>query len=270
MRAGRAFEVPGLGLSLGLARISSLRPHEGLLEEDVRSLASSMAGEGVQLDPLMVDSATMVVLDGTHRLEALRRLGAIWAAVALVDYRDPGVRVGRWLRAVDPGAASAAAERAGMRRVGGWEEAMEEVDSSGRRAAVLMPSGPSYLGPESEGSLGAHLMAEPIWRASPHVELVRDDEVAKALGSGRAVVYPPTPRKEEVLAAAESGTLFPPRSTRHVFRARPLGLGVPLSELRSEEPSPEVLGRRASSFRRLPPGSVVRGRRYDEEVVEFT
>jgi hypothetical protein len=230
----RAVELRGLGIRLGFAPLGALRQHEEVFADAARSLALAMESEGVLLDPLMVDSSTLTVLDGAHRASALASLGARWAAVAAVDYGSPEVSVGRWLRAIDPGAAREAALSLGMAEEGP-EAARSAVDSHGPRVAVLMPGGPSYLGPALGSALEAHRLARSIWaRPGSHPELIPDDEVGRALESGRAVIYVSAPSKLDVLRAASSGELFPPRSTRHRFGARPLGLGVPLGVLRSD------------------------------------
>ncbi len=269
MSAARVLDLRDLGLRVGFVRLDYLRPHEEVEERGVSSLVESMRSDGFQSDPLMVDAATMSVLDGAHRLAALRELGARWAAVALVDYEDPGIELGRWLRSLDPGSAREAAEEGGMAKVEDWRRAAEAVDSSRGRAAVLMPSGPSYLSRPLGGCLEAHRVARGLWGRGSRVALVPDPEVEGALGSGAAVVYVPVPLKVEVVVAAASGDLFPPRSTRHVFGARPVGLDVPLEVLRSEEPDLELLRRRAAGARVLPPNSEFRGRRYEDRLVVF-
>jgi len=269
----RAVVLGGLGIRLGFAPISDLRPHEDVLEGEVRSLAESMESEGVQSDPIMVDDTTLVVLDGAHRLAALRASGAPWASVALVDYRDPGIIVGRWLRSVDPAAAADSARRAGMEEVRLWRDAAAAVDSPGARTArtaVLLPSGPSYLGPGMKRCVDAHRFAREIWSRAHPISgpgLVADGYVEAALASAAAIVYPPTPSKDDVLEAAALGDLFPPKSTRHVFRVRPLGLDVPLEELMSPEPDVNYVAERARHLRVLPPGSNFRGRMYEERTV---
>ncbi|MGC8556292.1 MAG: hypothetical protein ACP5NG_04740, partial [Conexivisphaera sp.] len=261
----RSVELSGLGIRLGFVPLGDLRQHEEVLDEDVRSLAGRMASDGVQLDPIVVDSSTLTVLDGAHRVAALGRLGARWAAAALVEYRDPGIRVGRWLRSLDP--RDAVRGVVGMDGVGSAREAMSLVDSSGPRAAVLMPTPPSYVSPPLPGCLEAHRLARRVWGPSAAAQLVPDQGVDAALSSGRAVVYPTAPSKADVLRAASSGELFPPKSTRHILRARPLGLDAPLGLLSSDEPALEFLEAAASRARLLPPGSEFRGSVREEAVV---
>lgn len=46
--------------------------------------------------PVLVDRNSFVILDGHHRVLALKRLGCGVIPSYLVDYRDPGVEVTVW------------------------------------------------------------------------------------------------------------------------------------------------------------------------------
>src|SRR5439155_9321366 len=50
--------------------------------------------------PIIADSATGAVLDGTHRLAALSQLGYKTIPTALIDYQNPLVKVDRWFRVI--------------------------------------------------------------------------------------------------------------------------------------------------------------------------
>ena len=82
---------------IALVPIDSLRPHEQVIEEHVVELLEDIRSRGVLIRPILVDAKTLIVLDGHHRVEALRRLGARWVPAVLVDYDDDScVRVGSW------------------------------------------------------------------------------------------------------------------------------------------------------------------------------
>jgi len=52
-----------------------------------------MRSTGVVKKAIIVDSKSMVVLDGVHRLTALQMLGAVRVPAWLIDYSDEGVVV---------------------------------------------------------------------------------------------------------------------------------------------------------------------------------
>ncbi|MET1128572.1 MAG: ParB N-terminal domain-containing protein [Thermoproteota archaeon] len=82
---------------IALVPIELLKPHEQVIEEHVRALAEDIASRGILIRPILVDSKTFTILDGHHRVEALRRLGARYVPAIVVDYdRDDEVEVTSW------------------------------------------------------------------------------------------------------------------------------------------------------------------------------
>jgi len=100
-----------------------------------------------------------------------------------------------------------------------------------------------------------------------------EEDAMSKLGRGGAGVILMTPRitKQDVVRTALSGRVFPHKATRHVIPARPLFLNIPLEALRGDRPLRaveeelrELLASR--KLRRVPPGQLIEGRRYEEEV----
>lgn len=81
---------------LTLVALSRLRAHEQFEEPRVQELQHRIQRDRSVPVAIVADAATLVVLDGHHRLEALRRLGCKRAPVMLVDYQRPDIRVGAW------------------------------------------------------------------------------------------------------------------------------------------------------------------------------
>lgn len=79
-----------------LIPIASLHDHEEVDESKVRVLAQALLAEGVFRDPIWVARGSGVILNGHHRTEALRRLGATRVPAWVVDYASDVVRLGRW------------------------------------------------------------------------------------------------------------------------------------------------------------------------------
>jgi L-serine kinase (ADP) len=76
-----------------LLPVSDLKTHEKAEADRVRRVMRQMQSTGMVKKAIIVDSKSMVVLDGVHRLTALQRLGAAMIPAWLVDYSDPGVVV---------------------------------------------------------------------------------------------------------------------------------------------------------------------------------
>ena len=83
-------------ITIRLVPIELLRPHERIMERHVKELMNEIVRDGRLIYPVLVDKETMIILDGHHRVEALKRLGARYIPAILVDYRSDEVRVSSW------------------------------------------------------------------------------------------------------------------------------------------------------------------------------
>jgi hypothetical protein len=79
-----------------LVPIDQLHPHEEVEEENVAELVAEIERTGVFADPIWVARDSWVILNGHHRVEALRRLGAVRAAAWVLDYETDFVSVEPW------------------------------------------------------------------------------------------------------------------------------------------------------------------------------
>lgn len=73
-----------------------LKAHEQFVETRVAQLEHHFRVRGAIDYAIVADERTGTVIDGHHRLEALKRLGATWAPAFLLDYFDPRVQVHTW------------------------------------------------------------------------------------------------------------------------------------------------------------------------------
>ncbi len=82
-----------------LLPIGELKVHEEVRGADLAELVASISREGVVEEPILVAEGSLVILNGHHRVEALRRLGAARVPAWVVDYDAPEIELDRW----DPG-----------------------------------------------------------------------------------------------------------------------------------------------------------------------
>ena len=265
-----------------LLDIGRVRHHEEVVPELLEALREEIARDGFLKHPILVDKATLVVLDGTHRVEALRALGCRRVVACLVDYRDPRITLGCWYRT--------------LRWPGGLDEVVRRLRETGLRVEPSRDLEPEEVGKPptalalTDGQRYARVLADfrdkwEAWSLVKRVErtlarlglrvgfeVERDALVALARGRADVVLMTPKLTKEDVVRTALSGRVFPHKATRHVIPGRPLFLNVPLEALRANRPLEELereLREAIScrSRRRCPPGTVIEGRRYEEEVV---
>jgi len=79
--------------SVRIVEISLLRGHERLDTQRLDNLKAEIKSDGILKRPIAVDMNTNVVLDGHHRIGALRLLGCSKIPVLFVDYKSPKIGV---------------------------------------------------------------------------------------------------------------------------------------------------------------------------------
>ncbi|MFX0114101.1 MAG: ParB N-terminal domain-containing protein [Candidatus Hodarchaeota archaeon] len=76
--------------------LSELKPHEALVEEELKAFIESVTSSGVFWLPILVSKAEKIIIDGHHRWAGLMELGAKRAPAILIDYSDPEINLGIW------------------------------------------------------------------------------------------------------------------------------------------------------------------------------
>jgi ParB-like chromosome segregation protein Spo0J len=267
--------------SLTFIEIDELLPHEEIIPSLLDSVVSELRVAGMLIHPVVVSSQHHVVLDGNHRVEALRRIGARRVLAYQIDYYSDEVAVKRWFRVVSGNVeVEELLERvAGMLNVEivrtGREESIESLESDVRViASVLGQNGSAFLLKSASPvpTYRAYAMMAEIDRVLAPFELSYETEdiaLARLERKERRIVIASRPiRKEDVIESALKGVRFPPKSSRHVVRGRVLFAMVPLEVLLSEdEGAAESYLRHLGGLRvlTLPPGSTI-DRTYEEEV----
>lgn len=79
-----------------LVPLAWLKAHEQFVEQRVQELVHHFQHHGAVDYAIVADERTGTVIDGHHRLEALRRLGTTLAPAYLIDYADPRITVHTW------------------------------------------------------------------------------------------------------------------------------------------------------------------------------
>lgn len=79
-----------------LVPIQDLHGHEQIDEEKVVELMAEIRRAGVLSEPIWVARGSLVILNGHHRVEALRRLGAPRIPAWLLDYETDLVSLEPW------------------------------------------------------------------------------------------------------------------------------------------------------------------------------
>lgn len=79
-----------------LVDIDKLKEHEGINPAALDRLKEEIASDGILKFAIAVDKNTLTVIDGHHRIHALKLLGCKKIPVVFIDYGSPDVVVGSW------------------------------------------------------------------------------------------------------------------------------------------------------------------------------
>lgn len=263
---------------LALKEIRDLKPHEQIVETDLKGIVIALRRDPVLRHPIIADSKTGAVLDGTHRLEALKRLECVTIPTALIDYENPLIQIDRWYRTIDGAKLSESARQ--LQGFSPQEVSLSEADynlQTRSSYAALRDKNISYSFGSSDTTplklFQESYRLEHELRNRPLKIIYTDSDNTEVLSETSFIMSTIRLQKREVIASCEGHYLFPPKSTRHVIPSRPLGIGVPLELLKrtdvkgSETAFEQYL--RSKKISHKPEGSKIGSRRYMEEVILF-
>jgi hypothetical protein len=271
-----------LNFKITMVNVDELKPHEEIIDQAVETLANDVLNQGEIRDPLIVDQEEYVILDGMHRFSSLKRLECRFVPCCLVDYDNPLIKVGAWFRFFAVDEPESVAERllkdAGL--------------SYARRSDAKLDYNPqTVIRTRNNAEFSLPELADPIQRARTAVALEKDlikkgydvtylpeTTVTQAFQSRELnlVISIPIFSKQQIREFGIAGHLLPHKVTRHVMPSRPLSIDVPLKMLIDSSISREMADRKLGELlaerhiQRKPPGSVVDGRRYEEELLIFS
>jgi len=76
--------------------LEALKEHEEIRPDYLEQLKNEILSDGILKMPIAVDKKTYIILDGHHRLHALRKIGCKRIPVILFDYQSPEIEVIPW------------------------------------------------------------------------------------------------------------------------------------------------------------------------------
>jgi hypothetical protein len=265
-----------LSFDISLIQIEELKPHEEIIPDAVHALTEEIRLQNEVRDPLIVDRHSLVILDGMHRHSSLKELGCHFAPCCLLDYDDPQIKVGSWYRVMtsnDP-----------EKNVESVLEALHvdysKKDSTSPKNVVVLTGMLFFQLNQTIDDFSKARLAVDIEKAMVQrgyeVRYVPDTIGDDLRMINANVVIPlPTFTKAAVRKIAITKRLLPHKATRHVIPSRPMRLDIPL-ELLIEKASTEDINKRVDALLatrhidRRPPGSIVDGRQYQEELLVFS
>lgn len=267
-------------MEIKIVPLADLSIHELTIPAALDRIKQEIQSEAVLRHPMIVDSRTLVVLDGMHRVAALRGLGCHLAPVCLVDYQNPAIELHAWYRIFTSGKSlsklvSVIKQKTNhSMNISSLSEVKRLVNTRVAFSAIVSKTTCYTVHPPS--SLTANEMYDEIscieilakevgFRISYSTEPDALDSLGNLPGF---ILMVPSLTKQEVVDAALRGELYIQKATRHTVPARPLFVSVPLNWL-FETDSQEVNSKMkklldGKQIVRLKSGTIIEGRRYEE------
>jgi nucleoside phosphorylase len=212
-------------IGLNLRSLEVLKGHEMTDPIHLDRLMAEILRDGYQRDPIIVDDRTNVIIDGHHRVEIFKRIGLRKIAVFPTDYFSTRIMI------INSWVPTFTAEPRVIAGVLGSELGKDATVASSSDNALVWTDGRLNLTLE-RGSIMETLIGLFDIVYAPNEETARE-----MLNSRKARAYlimsPVT--KQDVMWAAFSYRLLPPKTTLHVFPFRPKPVFVPLDLLRSDK-----------------------------------
>lgn len=282
---GFSVRAGGLAFQIKLVELGKLHIHEEIIPELLGSMVDEIKSSGMLRHPIIVDMNTFVILDGMHRVAALKKIECRYVPACLVDYDSPKVEVGRWYRTVS-GKASTNVLLDLLRQLkvkldkAQPAEAKRALEDRKAVAVILSKNDCYAVSAKASGIREAYAwvgrIEKTFVKSGLNVSYETERDAEENVKSGKAIAAVMTPRatKSEVLEAALSGKVFAHKTTRHMVPMRPMGVNVPLKWLDGSESLDEcnhmlVEHIKKRGLERLPSGSTFERRRYDEELLVF-
>ena len=275
---------PNIRLEIRLEEVEKLHIHEEVIPDILRRLTEDIRADGYFKHPVIVDSKTLVVLDGMHRVAAAEKLGCRFIPVCLVEYDNPHIKVGCWCRVVN---YSSNLEKL-VRSVRELGFTVEECQRETAHKLVNERKATTAIASRSRcfAVYGPQKNIRKIYDAIKQIELKlrsegysigydTESDAQDKVSSGKTLSMFMTPKvsKKDVVTVASRGEVFAHKTTRHVIPVRPLFVNVPLEWLKgtlSLKKANEIFVEHLAKkqITRLPPGQIL-DRRYEEELYVF-
>lgn len=270
----------GMSILLAVLPIEKILPHEDVIPSLLASVKDDIARTGFQRDPIIIDRATKVALDGMHRRAALASFGAQFALCVEFDYLNKFIVLERWLRyfiAPDRKFINELISLLGLEKSTDSKTAMRDVDES-RSSIALVSSNESYTSDTKHGLLASYRKLSQFddLAKSRRVEVQFHPENERdSLFSSESVfvLYPAKIEKTKILNISRKGQVLPFKTTRHIVPVRPMGLYFPLNLLtqsnltKCNQALKEIIA--DSSIDLLEKDAWYEGRRYSEPLAVF-
>jgi hypothetical protein len=283
---GLIIETPQLLMEITIVSLNSLYIHEETIPKALEELKRDLLSNQVLKHPMIVDSSTLVVLDGMHRYAALKSLNCELVPVCLVDYQNPVIKLSAWHREFEGNIPftkfvnQLSANRSFNLIPTPIDQALTQVQE--RKAIAALANGDTAFLLKLPTFSSIKLVYDEISKIETLAHKIgyalvystQYDAIESIQTETRPVLIVPSLTKEEVIEGALKNQLFTHKTTRHLVPARPLFINVPISWLKdsdldkANQKLEEHLKKKEIIVKES--GTIINGRRYEERCYIFS
>ena len=229
-------------LKFDLVPLDELLLHEEVIEDHLKKLSCAIKESGVISDPVIIDDYSKVVLDGTHRVCVLKEMHLEFAPVVRVNYAHNAIQLKRWFRILDGSEKDIISvlnnlnyEQVDLPSINS-DLLDREIVIAKKNSAFIIEAGKNVFEKYSALREFEKLLRKKCVR----IDYVTENEALESLSQGKIIIMTPRIEKQDVINFAKKNLVFRPKSTRHVFKLRPVFLNFPLSLLKELKAAPEA------------------------------
>ncbi|HPR42117.1 MAG TPA: ParB N-terminal domain-containing protein [Candidatus Methanofastidiosa archaeon] len=215
-------------MKVDIIPLEDVKCHEEVIEEELQEFIKSLKAKGIFYRPILVDRNSLVVLDGHHRVEGLRRLGAKKVPAILLDYDSDDIKLYTWYPIIlgDPNKVVAFLKEHAKVVDMEKDEAMSKVDAAEALFCIL---------PDKDGMskivIGGDDLLDKLEENFSMEYVDTLDFLKKLDGENGVLLYRRSRTKKEVIERAMSGEMFPPKTTRHYLPFRYQDIRIKINHL---------------------------------------
>ena len=280
-----------LNLKLEIVPLSTLIPHEAIISNVSQRLTMEFANFANLHHPIIIEKNN-IVLDGNHRVSVFKKLGFKHIAVCRINYFNRCVKLRYWFRLLGNMNDLAILESI-IHQMGG------RLDSVPTKAALIDALTKNYLSwgiqqgscfnwvrfsrekvsDAIESYRALEKLQNQLVREDASLEYIpcesaRSEDVCEKIQPNDVIIWTPHIGKNMIVAATQVGSVFAPKTTRHLIPARPLNINIPGQWLKEDISLDDINERftnylTAKRIRKFGPGQVIDGRFYGETVFVF-
>jgi hypothetical protein len=204
-----------------LIDIDLLRPHEQIDPIRLYEIKKQLIKDGIQREPIIIDRDNLIVLDGHHRIKALKDLGYSKVVAHKINYNDNDLILGTWHPVIK-----------GSKK--DLQITLNDQIVSSENNQILIKC-PRLIMHDKEHNLKNNrktIMNSILGRY--RIKYVRNEEKARELARqdkfAGSIIFESI-EKQDVINAALSGSIFPPKTTQHIIPCKPEKCFIPLEKL---------------------------------------